>query len=61
MSIDILHGVQDACENLRAELRQQKMLYGEAMDLLNKNEEEMKCLRIIKQTLEMSSGSRFAF
>ena len=59
VSIDILHGVQDTCENLRTELRQQKMLYSEVMDALNKNEEEMKYLRIIKQTLEMSSGMKF--
>lgn len=54
VSVDILHDVQSKCDRYG-------MLYHEALRSANSLEAEMKQLRLIKQTLEMASGTKFDF
>lgn len=61
VSQDVLSSVQDACERLREEVRDFKLENERLEACFAEMEEEIARLRIIKQTLEMSSGLKFDF
>lgn len=54
VSAEILHSVE-------SERDKYKTLYYEALNCANELSKEMRDLRIIKQTLEMASGTKFNF
>lgn len=61
VSIDILHKVQSRCEELRAECRDLRFDNEALYERIKANEDELRHLRIIKQTLEMCSGKKFDY
>lgn len=59
--IDVLHNVQNKCERLIGEHRDLTTKLRAMEEHLKMNEEELRYLRIIKQTLEMCSGNKFVY
>ena len=59
--IDILHKAQSECDSLRAKCRVLNEDIRTMKSTLNATEEELRYLRIIKQTLEMCSGRKFDY
>ena len=61
VSIDILHNVQDKCEELRERCRDLATRMQGMSESKSCDAEELRYLRIVKQTLEMCSGRKFDF
>lgn len=61
VAIDILHKVQIRCEDLRDECRNLKFDNEALYERVKASEDELRHLRIIKQTLEMCSGNKFDY
>lgn len=57
--IELLHKHRDAYEKLNDERRGFIMNIRSLEGIIEKNEEELRYLRVIKQTLEMCSGKKF--
>ena len=57
--IEVLHKAQDACEKLREECRDLATARRSMKEYIEEVEDEMRYLRVIKQTLEMASGHKF--
>lgn len=61
VSIDVLHNVQDTCEDLRKKIRSLTAENKHLELCLEDANRELRDLKIIKQTLEMMSGTKFEF
>lgn len=57
--VEVLNKVQDACEDLRTKVRSLQVENRSLEQSLEDAYREMRDLKIIKQTLEMSSGMKF--
>jgi hypothetical protein len=61
VSIDVLHQIHNRCQKLQEERNALTADLHTMRACMAENEEELRYLRIIKQTLEMCSGSTFVF